>query len=169
MKQLTAFFSSLVLSPIVWIGNINPVSAQGSCQGTIDAVAREIRQKGAWVRLGMSNYTFYNAFNNSTRVNGVVIALKTGNNRQGYMGKNVLSSSVLLKSYATKIFNNCGGTGYIRFGADEGEVYLTFGMTDDGILTVEKCSENAREITNRISGVSGPGMDGYCAYVIPDF
>jgi hypothetical protein len=169
MRKITAFITSLMLSSIIWGEAMTPVSAQASCQDTVDVVVRDVRKRGGSVKIGMAEFDFYNALDNSKRVNGIVFAFRTYPGKVGHIGENILHSEVLLKSYVTKVFRACGGTGYIRFGPDGSSSDWSFGMTDSGILTIEDCANSPEELINTISSIEGPGMNGYCAYAIPDF
>ncbi|WLT40607.1 hypothetical protein NON20_25570 (plasmid) [Synechocystis sp. B12] len=178
MKMITTLIVLLTLSPIVWGEGIEPASAQASCQATVDAVAREIRKKGTTVSIHLFMESSWREkrgqdyLGNVKRVNAVEFYLNIRDEYiqpESIVASNILNSNVLMKSYANRIFTNCAGTGYVGFGMYRTSWGEDFGMTDDGILTYYKCSENSAEILNKISGLSGPGMDGYCAYVVPNF
>jgi hypothetical protein len=83
----------------------------------------------------------------------------------------ILYSKVLMKSYASRVFSSCGATGYVNFLMHKTDCPVSFMMTDDGKLGFRSCADSPRQIPNltlEISGVS-PGLDGYCAYVVPNF
>jgi hypothetical protein len=173
MKRIIALVGLATFSSFFWGVGVEPVNGQASCQATVDAVAREIKKKGTTVRVdvlpGGNDHGPH--LDNMTRIGSISFAMAgTGRpNREDSVAWNIVNSRILMKSYANRIFSRCGGTGYVSFWVANTGIYEGFGMTDGGTLAVEECSDNPRQIANRVSSVSGPGPSGYCAYVIPDF
>lgn len=184
MKKISVFLGllSIISGHIIF----QSAQAQASCQSNVDKIANEIRAKGTSVRVKV--YLDYETEQlNNTRRSGLVYFImdRPGSpSRESAVADNIISSPVLMKSYAARIFASCYGTGFVTFEVDFtrkfAEVFATidsgalaisnFAMTDDGLLVYSKCSYNPEEITNRVSPISGPGLiGGYCAYVIPDF
>jgi hypothetical protein len=107
----------------------------------------------------------YNVIDNTERVGNIIFNINKESQSSSDIGKNIISSPVLMKSYVNTIFNNCSNIGYVKFSRDEGTTGFAFAMTDLNILAVIKCSLDQKDLTNRVSEI----MDGVCAYVIPDF
>jgi len=170
LLRLTAILGLLVLTPMGW--GMTSASAQASCQATVDAVAREIRKKGTNVDV----YVYpggdsASELGNTTRIGSVVYGMSGvgSSNRQHSVASNILHSKVLMKSYASRVFANCGGTGIVSFGENNSDWLESFGMTDNGTLAYEQCAQSPQELRNRLSSVWGPYQSSYCAYVIPNF
>lgn len=186
MKKITAFIISLVLFPVIWGEEITPVSAQASCQATVDVVIRDIKRKGVGANFIVNVNNPYDEWNyndhnlrNSRRVDMIDITVnpKFTQGRPLYIADNIIESKLLLKSYANRIFSSCLGTGYVIIGKYEptesvvGYNYEAFGITDDSILGFKVCADSSSELINTISEVERVEYPeyGYCAYVIPDF
>lgn len=170
LYRLGGILNLLVLTSIVW--NINSISAQASCQATVDAVAREIRKKGTTVdvHLDRKNYN-QELLANKTRIGyiGFILNTKLRTDREGDVAANILHSKVLMKNYSSRVFRNCGGTGYINFGMNGTDWVESFGMTDKNTLAYHICSKKRTNFVNQISSSVEDQMSGYCAWIIPEF
>ena len=155
------------------------VYAQASCQATVDAVAKEMRKKGTKVDMTVNptrdDSGYFSYMENTTRLGIITFSLGgvLDSNRGHNIANNILSSRVLMKNYASRILNNCRGTGYVEFTLQGSDFTENFGMADNGKLGVEKCSDYQEELTNLISDVKyheySMAGSAYCAYVIPNF
>jgi hypothetical protein len=176
MKRIITLTALVTLKSAFWGYDIDVVKAQGSCQPTVDNVAKEIRQKGTSVRILVYPPSNKEQLTNSRRIDTIIFVLATKATMSEYkkyvdIATNILYSKVLMKSYATRVFSSCGATGYVDFLMHKTDWRESFMMTDDGKLGFKRCADSPSQIshsTARISGVSS-GLDGYCAYVVPDF
>lgn len=186
MKRIIALIGLATFSSFFWGVGVEPVNGQASCQATVDTVLRDIKRRGVKVefRVLMDGHDSYSrnseSLNNARRKDYIVIDMIPNyfrNDKSVSIADNILESRVLLKSYATKIFQGCQGTGYVEIGRQEpteavlGYNYEIFGMTDDGMLGFKSCEDNSSQLINTITKVEKVGYPdhGYCAYVIPDF
>ncbi|MGB2926747.1 MAG: hypothetical protein WBB82_15720, partial [Limnothrix sp.] len=110
---------------------------------------------------------------NTNRINGISFSLNANRSfgRPASVSANILNSGVLMKSYSSRIFSVCGGTGSVDFAEASTDWIISFGMRDDGVLGFEDCSFSSSDIEQAISKIHGSkySMDGYCAYVVPSF
>ncbi|MBD2652870.1 hypothetical protein H6G45_05045 [Synechocystis sp. FACHB-383] len=162
LQRLVILFSITTFGSLV----IFPASAYASCQRTVNSVAEEIRQKRTSVRTDV--YPPYDAeeLANSSRVDTVLFVLATGATipkyrRYGDVAANILYSKVLIKSYATRVFSSCDGTGYVTFLLHKTDWREGFMMTDNGRLGFKNCVDSPSKtshLTTRISNIN-PGLD----------
>jgi len=175
---MTRLLQILILITTFWSLGIFTASAQGSCQLEVDEVVKDIRRRGTTINTyiittHINSYKYYQeSLGNIRRIGYIVFLLNTklSTEREGFVAANIINSVILTKSYATRIFRKCYGTGTISFGMNGTDWSENFGMTDNNILGNLQCSKNPDDITNRISSLISPDPDGYyCAFVVPDF
>jgi hypothetical protein len=173
-KRLSSFFTLLTLTHLSWVSSIEPVNSQASCQATVDSILRQISRKGTSVDFYVyQNFPYTDTYlGNTDRLDSVsfVMAGVNQTNRQNSVAENILVSSVLMKSYANRIFANCGGTGSVSFGLNNTDWGERFFMTDTGNLLYELCVYFPEDLVNNI--LFSPiyhSLGNYCAIVTPDF
>ncbi|NJN75162.1 MAG: hypothetical protein HC796_01480 [Synechococcaceae cyanobacterium RL_1_2] len=175
LKKCILLPFSLFSVAFLSLGTIQPSYAtKPSCQEKLNSVLEDIRGKGTGVEYRIhDDYESLNStFGNTKRISRIHVVLNANRSsgRADSVAANILSSPVLMKSYANQIFSHCGGTGNVDFNMDQTDWLASFVMKDNGVLGFEECSEYPYDLTQqRISQIYGPGLGGYCAYVVPDF
>ncbi len=93
----------------------SPGYSQSSCQATVDSVIKEIKQKGIpKVLLSLSKSD--SGLTNPVGKNVISLTFTASNSKSENRIADVLGSKLLMKSWAVRIFKQCGNTGYITFG-----------------------------------------------------
>lgn len=162
------FFSKLSLA-ILFLFPISlstsPVYSQSSCQATVDSVIKEIKQKGI-PKVLFSLSKSHGGLTNPAGQDVIWLTFTASNSKSENRIADLLESKLLMKSWAVRIFKQCGNTGYITFGQTATDWSKDFAMGKDGILFITECTDSPNQLVNPDSEPSfSPLFDGYCAWV----
>ena len=150
MKNINFILSILILSQL---GFSLPVKAQSSCQTTLNSVINELKAKGVR-RVIVDKRTVQNQGNPTNRTNEIGFALSPYNEsytsvdkRSSSMIDNIISSPVLIKSYADRIVSNCQDIAVVIFGPDQTESAAAFAIQSDGKTQPRQCIPSGSNLT----------------------
>lgn len=141
------FTISLSLGWAVTLFIPQPLNAQSSCQASIDFVTNEIRAKGvrrSWYELDRGEVNHPGNPTNRTDLLGFALspynkAYTNLNRRSSYIIDNIMSSPVLMKSWADKIVANCNNIAVVDFGADQSDWVVSYAIQADGKTKKREC------------------------------
>ena len=132
-----------------------PTQAQSSCQATINSVVNELKSKGVRrVMVDVIKGGERREGNPTNRINGLSLGLSPFNESYTYtdqrsysMITNIMSSPVLMKSYADRIVSNCNDIAVIRFGVDQTDWVVDFAIQSNGKTRKRDCIEAGTGLT----------------------
>jgi hypothetical protein len=156
------FLSILFSFPIPL--STSPVYSQSSCQATVDSVIKEIKQKG--VPKVLFSLSKFSGLTNPSSQDAILLTFTASNSKSQNRIADLLGSKLLMKSWAVRIFKQCGNTGYITFGQTATDWSTDFAMGKDGTLFITECANSPNELVNPDSEPFQSLLDdGYCAWV----
>ena len=120
------------------------------CQATVDKVLQEIRSKGvrrAYIfRLSRGTANEGRTGNPTNRTDELSIALSPFNEtytnrdpKSDNIINNIMSSGVLMKSWADRIVVNCSNTAIVSFGLDKSDLVVSYYIQSDGKTKEMEC------------------------------
>ena len=160
---LTLSLSILFSFPISL--STSPVYSQSSCQATVDSVIREIKQKGI-PKVLFSLSKSHSGLTNPVSQDAIFLTFTASNSKSQNRIADLLGSKLLMKSWAVRIFKQCGNTGYITFGQTATDWGTDFAIGKDGTLFITECANSPNKLVNPDSEPWQSLLeDGYCAWV----
>ena len=138
--------ASLLGLSTLFAGSFPLVKAQSEpklgCQATVDKVLQEIRSKGVrQVGFNISKGTAnqYHTGNPTNRTDQLEISLSSyspssdkPDQRSSHIQESILSSSVLMKSWADRIVANCNNTAVVIFPIEQSDITVEYAIQSDG-------------------------------------
>ena len=120
------------------------IVAQSSCQATVNGVIREINRKGVTavnlrVFQGTANDSNYGNPTNRTDEILIVMGNQDSRDSEGHRIADILSSTVLMNSWANTIVKECGSTAVVSFGLNHSGWNMSYAIQADGNTAPREC------------------------------
>lgn len=142
--------------------NASPILlAQSNCQATVNGVIREINRKGVRtvnlrVYQGRANDDNYGNPTNRTDEIWIVMGSSNSSDNERHRITDILSSTVLMNSWANTIVKECGSTAVVSFALTHSGWNESYAIQADGSTAPRDCREPGYS-TGRLAW-----DEGYC-------